>query len=200
MTRIIDYLYAKYRGFSWLSCFDSPRPDVLRGWRRWSWFARQRRLGRLIEPSVQFWSESSLDEHLVLGSGSYLDRGVIVWIGTEQNKSGTISIGERVYVGPYSFLGSHHILTVGEDSMIGANAYIITVNHETARKDIPYSQQGYRGANVTIGKNVWIGCHVTILPGVTIGDHAVIGAGSVVTKSVPSGETWAGVPARKLND
>lgn len=200
MNRIFDYLYAKYRGCAWLSCFDSPRPDVLRGWRRWSWLARQRRLGRLIEPSVQFWSNSTLDDHLVLGSGAYLDRGVIIWIGNEQNRSGVISIGERVYVGPYSFLGSHHTLTIGEDSMIGANAYIITVNHETVRKDMPYSQQGYRGANVSIGKNVWIGCHVTILPGVTIGDHAVIGAGSVVTKSVPSGETWAGVPARKLND
>ena len=56
--------------------------------------------------------------------------------------------------------------------------------------------RGFDGADVQIGTNVWIGCHVVVLPGVTIGDHAIIGAGAVVTKTVPAGETWAGVPAR----
>jgi acetyltransferase-like isoleucine patch superfamily enzyme len=198
MHKILSYLYAKYRACFWLSCFDSPRPGVLRGWRRWCWLARQRREGRLIEPSVQFWGDSLPDEHLVLGSGAYLDRGAIVWIGTQENPKSSIRLGERVYVGPYSFLGSCHALTIGEETMIGANAYITTVNHSTQKKDIPYSRQGYEGEDVTIGKNVWIGCHVTILPGVSIGDHAVIGAGAVVTKNVPSGETWAGVPARRI--
>jgi acetyltransferase-like isoleucine patch superfamily enzyme len=83
--------------------------------------------------------------------------------------------------------------------MIGAHSYIITENHSTQRRDIPYARQGYEGANVKIGRNVWCGCHVTILPGVTIGDHAIIGAGAVVTKSVPKGETWGGVPARRIS-
>jgi maltose O-acetyltransferase len=37
-----------------------------------------------------------------------------------------------------------------------------------------------------------------ILPGLTVGEGAMIGAGAVVTKSVPDGETWAGNPARRL--
>lgn len=37
-----------------------------------------------------------------------------------------------------------------------------------------------------------------ILPGVTIGEGAIIGAGAVVTKDVPAGETYAGVPARDI--
>lgn len=41
-----------------------------------------------------------------------------------------------------------------------------------------------------------IGAGATILPGITIGKNAVIGAGSVVTKDVPEGETWVGNPAR----
>jgi acetyltransferase-like isoleucine patch superfamily enzyme len=199
MHKILSFLYAKFRGCAWLSCFDSPRPSVLRGWRRWSWLAQQRNAGRLIEPSVQFWCDDSLNEHLLLGMASYIDRGAIVWIGAEENNAATISLGERVYVGPYSFLGSCHRLTIGAETMIGANAYITTVNHSTQRRDIPYAQQGYEGEDVTIGKNVWIGCHVTILPGVTIGDNAIIGAGAVVTKNVPSGETWVGVPARRIS-
>ena len=37
-----------------------------------------------------------------------------------------------------------------------------------------------------------------VLPGVTIGEGAVIGAGSVVNRSVPAYEMWAGAPARKI--
>ena len=43
-----------------------------------------------------------------------------------------------------------------------------------------------------------VGSGATILCGVTIGARAVVGAGSVVTKSVPAGEIWAGNPARFL--
>lgn len=47
-----------------------------------------------------------------------------------------------------------------------------------------------------IGERVSIGTNSTILSGIQIGDGALIGAGSVVTKNVPSGELWAGNPAR----
>ncbi|MCA1811900.1 MAG: acetyltransferase, partial [Halobacteriales archaeon] len=43
-----------------------------------------------------------------------------------------------------------------------------------------------------------VGANCTILPGVTIGEGAVVGAGSVVTRDVPAGEFWAGVPARRV--
>jgi acetyltransferase-like isoleucine patch superfamily enzyme len=197
MGKIGDYLYAKYRAFTPVSCLESPRPDLLRGWTRWRWLVQQRKTGRLIEPSVRVQGGlSALEKQLVFGKGIHLDQGVIVWVG---EAVGSICLGERVYVGPYSYLGTlDHKLEIGEDTMIGAHSYIITENHATQRKDIPYARQGYEGANVKIGKNVWIGCHVTILPGVTIGDHAVIGAGAVVTKPVPAGEIWAGVPAKAI--
>lgn len=49
---------------------------------------------------------------------------------------------------------------------------------------------------ITIGNNVYIGTGCTILPGVTIGDNVIIGAGSIVTKDVPDGCVYAGVPAK----
>lgn len=196
--KIPNFLMAKYRVFAPLSCLETPRSDVLAGRRRWRWLLRQRKTGRLIEPSVRVQGElSHLDERFLLGKGVHLDQGVIVWLGAS---AGIIRIGERVYVGPYAYLGtSNHKLEIGSDTMIGAHSYLITENHGTTRKDVPYASQGYVGADVVIGRNVWLGCHVTVLPGVTIGDHAIIGAGAVVTRSVPGGEIWAGVPARRLN-
>jgi acetyltransferase-like isoleucine patch superfamily enzyme len=199
IQKISQFIYAKYRACAWLSCFDSPNPTLLRGWQHWKWLARQRKSDRLVEPSVRVHGElSRLEDRLILGTGIHLDHGVIVWLGGEP---GSIRLAERVYVGPYAFLGTYnHRLQIGEDSMIGAHCYITTENHGTKEKGIPYQQQKYDGADVTIGRNVWLGCHVTILPGVTIGDNSIVGAGAVVTKNIPANETWAGVPAKKIGE
>ena len=161
------------------------------------WLAHQRKSQNLVEPSVRVFGDlNQLEERLIIGRATHIDHGVNLWIG---QSPGQIIIHENVYVGPYAYLGtSTHKLEIGIDSMIGAHSYIITENHVTVRKDVPYRTQGFNGSNVTIGSNVWIGCHVVILPGVTIGDHAIIAAGAVVTKSVPSCETWGGVPAKKI--
>ena len=53
---------------------------------------------------------------------------------------------------------------------------------------------------VTIGNNVWLGANVTVLAGVSIGDNAVIGAGSVVTRSIPANVVAVGVPCRVLRE
>lgn len=51
---------------------------------------------------------------------------------------------------------------------------------------------------VKIGKRCWIGAGAIILPGVTVGDDTVIGAGSVVTKDIPSGVVAVGNPCRVI--
>ncbi len=51
---------------------------------------------------------------------------------------------------------------------------------------------------IKIGNNVHIGFDTIIMPGVTIGDNCIIGCGAVVTKSIPSNQIWAGVPARYI--
>ena len=56
-----------------------------------------------------------------------------------------------------------------------------------------------RALPIVIEDDVWIGASATVLGGVTIGEGAIIGAGAVVTRDVPPGETYAGVPARRLH-
>lgn len=198
MNKLSKYLYAKYRAFAPLSCFESPRADVLRGLQRWHWLVEQRGMGRLIDPTVQIRCNGLVSKRLKLAEGASIDRGAILWMSDEAGEKGQISLGQGAYIGPYSYVGSCHQLDIGDHSLIGAHSYLITVNHRTDRPEIPIAHQGFRGGDITIGKNVWIGCHVTVLPGVTIGDRAVIGAGAVVTKDIPDGETWVGVPARHI--
>lgn len=79
------------------------------------------------------------------------------------------------------------LISIGENSIIGYNATILT--HEFLVRE-------YHKGPVEIGSNVLIGSNTTILPGVRIGDGAVVGAGSLVNRDIPPGVLAAGVPAR----
>jgi acetyltransferase-like isoleucine patch superfamily enzyme len=53
---------------------------------------------------------------------------------------------------------------------------------------------------IRIGPRAFVGGHVKVLKGVTIGEGAVVGGGSLVTKDIPPGQIWAGVPAKYVRD
>jgi len=83
---------------------------------------------------------------------------------------------------------------IGDGTQIGPAVQIYTADHP---RDPAQRREGWEfGKPVVIGRNVWIGGGAILLPGVTVGDDALIGAGSVVTRDVPAGETVAGNPAR----
>lgn len=87
-------------------------------------------------------------------------------------------------------------IEIGDGTAIGSHVQILTADHP---RDPALRRQGLEsGVAVTSGRNVWIGSGAILLPGITVGDDAIIGAGSVVTKSVPAGVTVAGNPARPL--
>ncbi|MDD9157603.1 sugar O-acetyltransferase [Aliivibrio sp. S4TY2] len=85
---------------------------------------------------------------------------------------------------------------IGEYVQIGPNVVISTAGHpfDLAERVLPIAS-----ANpIKIGDNVWIGANAVILDGVTIGDRSVIGAGSVVTKDIPSDCVAVGNPCRVI--
>ncbi len=82
---------------------------------------------------------------------------------------------------------------IGANSMFGPGVQIYTATHPI---DADERRTGLEsGKPITIGRDCWIGGAAIICPGVTIGDRCVIGAGSVVTKDVPSDCIAVGNPA-----
>ena len=87
---------------------------------------------------------------------------------------------------------------IGDSVMIAPNVVIATGAHPICPE---LREKAYRfNLPVNIGNRVWIGTGAIILPGITIGDDSVIGAGSVVTKDIPSGVIAVGIPCRILRE
>lgn len=83
--------------------------------------------------------------------------------------------------------------------LIASHVMISSENHGTdPESDTPYMNQPLITKPVSIGDGCWIGEKVCILPGVNIGKKCIIGAGSVVTKSIPDYSIAAGNPARVI--
>jgi maltose O-acetyltransferase len=90
---------------------------------------------------------------------------------------------------------AHGNISIGENSMVGPNVVILTVDHDYRVEGIG-TQTAHKVSPVVIGRNVWLGANAIILPGVTIGNGAVVAAGSVVTADVGENSIVGGNPAR----
>lgn len=109
-----------------------------------------------------------------------------------------ISTGEQVFFNFNCVVLDVMPVKIGSRTLIGPNVQIYTATHPM---DYRERAAGLEFAKpVTIGEDVWIGGSAVICPGVTVGDRAVIGAGSVVTKDVPSDVFAAGNPCKIIRD
>lgn len=108
-----------------------------------------------------------------------------------------------LHVGKHCFIGSHTVINcclsvrIHDNVMIAAGCQIIDTDHGFKEQRLIFEQKT-RSEEIVIEEGAWIGGNSTILRGVRIGSGSVIGAGSVVTKSVPDFQVWAGVPAKFL--
>ena len=114
---------------------------------------------------------------------------------TDANPSPRIIIGKNCNIGYYFSILNASEVTIGDDVLIASHVLITSENHGMNPEEVSYMKQPLVSKPVSIGDGCWIGEKVCILPGVNIGKKCIIGAGSVVTKSIPDYSVAVGNPA-----
>lgn len=109
-----------------------------------------------------------------------------------------VHFGKNIYANfNLTMVDDGHIY-VGDYTMFAPGVIVATAGHPI----LPELRETVYQYNmpVHIGKNCWIGAGAIILPGVTIGDQVIVGAGSVVTKDLPSNVVAVGNPCRVVRE
>ena len=128
-----------------------------------------------------------------IGEGCYIEPPLHAnWGGKH------VHFGKNVYANFGLTLVDDTHIYVGDYTMFAPNVVVATAGHpilpELREKAYQYN------FSVHIGRNCWIGAGALIMPGVTIGDNTVIGAGSVVTRDIPSNCVAYGNPCRVIRE
>ena len=136
---------------------------------------------------------------IALGEGTKL----LCWSSYDSGKekqilSPSLSIGDNVHATRNLVIQCAGKISIGNNVLIASNVFIIDYNHGTSPQSDSYLDNNLDVKEVIIEDGVWIGNSVVVLPGVVNGKKTIIGAGSVVTHSIPPYSIAAGNPARVL--
>ena len=149
-----------------------------------------------------------IDDYAVLDAKGINNQGIVignnVMIGRDSViscKNGNITIGDNTNIAASCFIQSAKTVSIGKNVLLAPYSYVIGGgDHETIRIDIPIIAQGQICRGINVDDNCWIGANVKILDGVTIHRDTIVGAGSVVTKSMPEFSVVVGVPGKVIKD
>ncbi len=148
----------------------------------------------IIRSHSVIYAGNRIGHHFQGGHGLFLreenEIGDNVSIGTQTVIEHHVRIGNNVRIHSHAFLPEYTILE--DDCWVGPNVVLTNAPYPNS----PRAKQFLRGPIIRRGARV--GANVTLLPGVEIGEYALVGAGAVVTKSVPPHAVAAGHPARMM--
>lgn len=185
--------------------------------RRWYWGRRMAHLGRRV--AIDEGVRIDRPELISIGDDSWIDRGVILIAGeprpgreTRQRGAagtnpGTLRIGERCHIGPYSILSGIGGLEIGDEVTVSVGGRIYSLSHHYRsfeRPDdrgvgfgsmLPDDRQALVIGPVVVGRNVGFGADCLVLPGVTVGADSFVLPRSLVRTDVPPGMIVGGDPA-----
>lgn len=172
-------------------------------WRRWrldyELFRREAHFRQPLQGNIL---QMLLEGRLEIGPRCYLEASMTI----RGNEGARILIGAGAEFNRNVTIGAGHLVVIGDHVLVGQCSYITDVNHVFADPHTPVELQGFstRGPTV-IEDNVWLGANVIVTTGVRIGRGSVVGAGAVVTRSVPPysivrGGTAQAFPRRDLGD
>ena len=173
------------------------RASVVRAFRRLRFAIRF--LGRPVHIHPSSWVSSRASIRVCGGGSIAIGRNCEIHpLVMLMTYGGEIRIGDNCSVNPFSVIYGHGGVRIGNGVRIATHTVIIPANHTPSRDGQPLHLAPITSRGIDVEDNVWIGAGARILDGVRIGENAVIGAGSVVTRSVPADATVAGVPARLI--
>lgn len=142
---------------------------------------------------------------ITIGEGFNADR--LLWIEAVNRYldftfEPSIEIGDRVICSQSVHITATSRIVIGDGVLLGSHVHITDHAHGTYHGDLqdspavpPQLRRPSTGRPVTIEANVWLGDGVVVLPGVTIGAGCIVGANSVVSRSLPAGVIAVGSPA-----
>ena len=153
--------------------------------------------GTMIAPGCRIQRGVARDQSGRIAAGPQLrcSQGVVL-----NAHGGSIILGTRVYLGPYTVIYGHGGVTIGDNCLIAMHCSILSSNHTVSSPGTPINTQPDVLLPTNIGADVWLGANVTVIGGVIIGDGCVVGAGSVVTGDLPPNSIAVGVPAHVIRE
>jgi acetyltransferase-like isoleucine patch superfamily enzyme len=121
--------------------------------------------------------------------------GVDFGVFSARNQGVRVGNGCRVYT--ENFGSEPWLIEIGDKTTISSN--VTFINHDGAAW-LASDERGrrFRYARIVIGDRCFVGANVTLMPGIKIDHDCIVGAGAVVTKSIPSGTIVGGNPARTI--
>jgi len=150
-----------------------------------------------------------IDDYAVLDAKGENNRGIRigknVYIGRNtilSCKEGSIYLGDYCNISANCSLLSETEIRLGSYCFLAGNCYLVAGgNHSYNRLDTPIMfQASFSRGGIKVHSDVWLGAGVIVLDGCRIGKGSVVGAGSVVTRSLPEYSLSVGTPAHKIKD
>lgn len=139
-----------------------------------------------IGSNVKIYKKSKISDNVYLGDSVEL----------RSNAGNKIILGEGCTINRGSLIMGE--VEIGENCLIAPLCVIVGSNHNFDSTSELINSQGISSKGIVIEHNVWLGAQVIVLDGVSIGANSIIGAGSVVTKNIPSNSIAVGNPCKVI--
>ena len=151
----------------------------------WTYFLEP--LVRWLPKRVSPWRSSAM--RLM---GATIGQHCLILPGVKVLMPWNLHLADRVAIGEHVNIYNFSPVTIGRMTIVSQYSYLCTGSHDYTLSDMPLTY-----APITIGEQCWVAAGVFVAPGVSIPDGVVVGARSVVTKSLPTAwAVYAGNPCR----